>query len=93
VILFSSLAGAVCRAIDIVFLTRGKTAVSLAVLGSTFIGVYNLTISALPAALLSGGLVTGPVIALVILKLQHLLEGRSKIATVAPSRTSNAELG
>ncbi|MGY4622996.1 hypothetical protein [Bradyrhizobium sp. USDA 4486] len=93
VILFSSLAGAICRVIDIVFLTRGKTAVSLAVLGSTFIGVYNLTISALPAALLSGGLVTGPVIALVILKLQHLLEERSKIATVASSRTSSAELG
>lgn len=93
VILFSAIAGAVCRAIDIIFLSRGKTAVSLAVLGSTFIGVYNLTISALPTALLSGGLVIGPVIAVAILKLQHVLDGRSKIATVASSHTANAELG
>ncbi|MGY3563733.1 signal transduction histidine kinase [Bradyrhizobium sp. USDA 4463] len=92
VILFSTLAGATCRAIDTVFLARGKTVVSLAVLGSAFIGAYNLTISALPAAFLSGGLVTAPLIAVAILKLQHLLEGRSQVASVAP-QPARGELG
>lgn len=92
VIVFSVLAGTICRAIDILFLVRGKTVLSLAVLASTFIGVYHLMISALPAALLSGGLVSGPAIAVMILKVQHFLDGRSKIAAVASGQTSNAEL-
>ncbi|MDF0583804.1 hypothetical protein [Bradyrhizobium yuanmingense] len=93
VILLSILAGAVCRTIDIVFLARGKTAISLAVLGSAFIGVYNLTISALPAAFFSGGLVTAPLIAVLILKLQKFLEVRWRIVSVVPRRTSKGELG
>ena len=93
VILFSILAGAICRIIDIVFLAQGKTVISLAVLGSAFIGAYNLTISALPAAFLSGGLVTAPLIAILILKLQNLAEGRWKIVSAVPRRTSKGELG
>lgn len=92
VIAFSVLAGAICRSIDLLFLIRGKTVLSLAVLASTFIGVYHMMISALPAALLSGGLVTGPVIVVVILRLQRLLDGRSKMAAVASGHASSEEL-
>lgn len=73
VILFSVMAGAVCRMVDILLLGRGKTVVSLAVLAATFIGVYNLTISALPAALFSGGLIGAPLIAMLIVAAQRVV--------------------
>jgi hypothetical protein len=63
VIVFSLIAGAVCRSIDAIFLVRGKTVVGVAVLGATFIGVFTLLITALNTALLSGGLLLAPILA------------------------------
>ena len=63
VIVFSLIAGAVCRSVDIVFLARGKTAVGIAVLGATFFGVFTLLTTALNTALLSGGLLLAPILA------------------------------
>jgi hypothetical protein len=62
VIVFSLLAGAICRSIDAIFLVRGKTVVSVAVLGATFIGVLTLLTTALNTALLSGGLLLAPIL-------------------------------
>lgn len=63
VIVFSLIAGAVCRSIDAVFLVHGKTVVGVAVLGATFMGVFTLLVTALNTALLSGGLLMGPILA------------------------------
>jgi hypothetical protein len=63
VIMFSLIAGAVCRSIDAVFLVHGKTVVSIAVMGATFIGVFTLLVIALNTALFSGGLLLAPILA------------------------------
>jgi len=71
VALFSVVAGAVCRAIDLFLLKGGKTPLSVAILASVFIGVYNAMISALPTAFLSGGLLSAPAAALLIVVCQR----------------------
>jgi hypothetical protein len=63
VIVFSVIAGAVCRSIDAIFLVRGKTVLAVAVLGATFIGVFTLLVTALNIALFSGGLLLAPLLA------------------------------
>ena len=72
VIVFSIVAGVICRAIDLALLTRGKTVVAIAVLAAAFMGIYNLMISALPTAMLSGGLVLPPVLAAIISQRREL---------------------
>jgi len=62
VIAFSLIAGAVCRAIDAIFLMHGKTVTAVAVLGATFMGVFTLLTTALNTALLSGGLLLAPIL-------------------------------
>ncbi|WOH61256.1 hypothetical protein [Bradyrhizobium sp. BWC-3-1] len=66
VVIYSIVAGAVCRAIDAVFLKEGKTTVAVAALAAAFIGVYNLMISALPTSMLSGGLGLPLIVALLL---------------------------
>jgi hypothetical protein len=63
VIVFSLMAGAVCRSIDAIFLVHGKTVVGIAVLGAAFIGVFTLLTTALNIALFSGGLLLAPILA------------------------------
>jgi hypothetical protein len=63
VIVFSLIAGAVCRSIDAIFLVQGKTVVGVAVLGAAFFGVFNLLVTALSIAFISGGLLLAPVLA------------------------------
>jgi hypothetical protein len=63
VILYSLIAGAVCRSIDAIFLVRGKTVVAIAGLGATFIGIFALLTTALNIALFSGGLLLAPILA------------------------------
>jgi hypothetical protein len=63
VVVYSIIAGAVCRSIDIVFLVRGKSVVGIAVLGATFWGVLTLITTALNTTLLSGGLLLAPILA------------------------------
>jgi hypothetical protein len=73
VVVFSLMAGAVCRSIDAIFLVHGKTVAGVAVLGATFMGVFTLLATALNTALLSGGLLLAPILAgLVVIAIRHL---------------------
>jgi hypothetical protein len=63
VIVYSIAAGAVCRIIDMTFLSRGKSVVAIAVLTATFWGVVTLLTTALSIALFSGGLLLAPALA------------------------------
>ena len=63
VFVYSIIAAAICRSVDIVFLARGKSVVGIAVLGATFWGVLTLITTALNTALLSGGLLLAPIVA------------------------------
>jgi oligosaccharide repeat unit polymerase len=76
VIAFSLVVGMICRAIDIILLVRGKTVTAVATLAAAFIGIYNLMISALPTSMLSGGLILPPLIVIVILESQRLVNRR-----------------
>jgi hypothetical protein len=63
VIAYSLVAGAICRAIDLAFLSQGKSVTCVAVLTATSIGVLTLLTTALNIALLSGGLLLAPLLA------------------------------
>jgi len=63
VIVYSIIAGAVCRALDLVFIARGKSVIGIAVLGATLVGVLTLLTTALNIALLTGGLLLAPLLA------------------------------
>lgn len=63
VLVFSIVAGAVCRGVDLAFLAQGKSVVAIAVLSATFIGIFTLLTTALNTALLSGGLLLAPLLA------------------------------
>jgi hypothetical protein len=63
VIVFSLIAGAVCRSIDAIFVVHGKTVVGIAVLGAAFFGIFTLLVTALSIAFVSGGLLLAPVLA------------------------------
>ena len=63
VILYSIIAGAICRTLDIAFLARGKSVVGVAVLGATLVGVLTLLTTALNIALITGGLLLAPILA------------------------------
>jgi hypothetical protein len=76
VIVFSTVAGAVCRSIDAIFLVRGKTVVAVAVLAATFIGVFTLLTTALNIAFLSGGLLLAPILAGLLVTATHYLGKR-----------------
>jgi hypothetical protein len=68
VLLFSILAGVLCRAIDAFFLVEGKTIVSVSVLAATSFGIFTLLISALNTAAITGGLLLAPVTAGLVVK-------------------------
>ena len=63
VIVYSVIAGAICRSVDVAFLARGKSVVGIAVLGATLVGVLTLLTTALNIALITGGLLLAPLIA------------------------------
>lgn len=63
VIVYSMMAGAICRTLDIVFIARGKSVVGVAVLGATLVGVLTLLTTALNIALITGGLLLAPLLA------------------------------
>jgi hypothetical protein len=86
VIVFSLIAGAVCRLIDAIFLVRGKTVVGVAVLGATFMGVFTLLVTALNTALLSGGLLLAPILAaLLVAAIRYFQLNPKPIGHAAPS--------
>jgi hypothetical protein len=72
----SILAGAVCRLIDVAFVTRGKSAMTIALLACSFVGIVHLMIGSIQSAMLSGGLASVPLMLLFILKLSNLSRGR-----------------
>jgi hypothetical protein len=82
VFVFSVIAGAVCRSIDAIFLVHGKTAVGVAVLGATFLGVYTLLNTALNIALFSGGLLLAPILAGLLVMAIRRLERRRPTSPV-----------
>jgi hypothetical protein len=63
VIVYSVIAGAICRSLDVAFLARGKSVVGIAVLGATLVGVLTLLTTALNIALVTGGLLLAPLLA------------------------------
>lgn len=82
VIVFSLVAGAVCRSIDAIFLVRGKTVVAVAVLGATFMGVFTLLVTALNTALLSGGLLLAPILAGLLMAAIRYFGRRNPTSTI-----------
>jgi hypothetical protein len=66
--------GAICRSIDLILLSRGKTTMSIAVLSAVLIGVLRLMIGSVSIALISGGLLIVPVVALSLSALATLFE-------------------
>jgi hypothetical protein len=74
VIFFSLFAGAICRSIDAAFLVDGKTVLAISVMAAAFIGVFTLLSTALNTALISGGLLVGPVFAVLLMKSIRLFD-------------------
>jgi hypothetical protein len=66
VVVLSITLGVICRSIDILFLAPGKSAVGIAVLAATFVGVLMLMTKALNTALFSGGLLLAPILAAIV---------------------------
>jgi hypothetical protein len=73
VIVFSIIAGAVCRLIDAIYLVNGKTVLGIAIMAAVFAGVFTLLMSALNTAFLSGGLLLAPIVASVLVKAIRVL--------------------
>ncbi len=73
VVVYSIIAGAICRSIDFVFLARGKSVVGIAVLSATFWGILTLTTTALNVALFSGGLLLAPILAAILVAADRCL--------------------
>jgi hypothetical protein len=82
VIVFSLIAGAVCRSIDAIFLVHGKTVVAVAVLGATFIGVFTLLVTALNIALFSGGLLLAPILVGLLASASGYFRQRNPISPI-----------
>jgi len=74
VIVFSILAGAICRLIDAIYLENGKTVLGIAIMAPAFSGVFALLVSALNTALLSGGLLLAPLLAGALVRAIRFLE-------------------
>ena len=78
VLVYSVVAGMVCRAIDINFLAKGKSVAGIAVLGATFWGVLTLITTALTTALFSGGLLLAPIVAAMLLAATRFVSRAAK---------------
>jgi hypothetical protein len=72
----SVLVGIVCRAIDLRVFSQGKSAMTVAVLASTFGGVLSLMITSAQTAMFSGGLLSVPLLALGVSGLAALVGDR-----------------
>ncbi|KIU52576.1 MULTISPECIES: hypothetical protein [Bradyrhizobium] len=76
VIVFSFIAGIVCRSLDLTFLALGKSPLTIAMLSAAVFGILTLLTTALGTALLSGGLLLAPMLALAVLAADHLIFDR-----------------
>jgi hypothetical protein len=88
VIMFSMVAGAVCRTVDATFLAHGKTIAGIAVLGAVFFGIFTLLVTALNTALISGGLLLAPILAGLVVTASRYL-GQKRPTTMARHTTEN----
>lgn len=79
VFVFSALAGAACRLIDLIYLVNGKTATGIAIMVAAFGGVLTLLVSALNTAFLSGGLLLAPLIAGALIGIIKLLNRNARL--------------
>ncbi|MEH2526346.1 MULTISPECIES: hypothetical protein [unclassified Bradyrhizobium] len=73
VIIFSMLAGAICRSIDAIYLVHGKTVLGIAIMAAAFVGIFALLVSALSTAIFSSGLLLAPLLAGALVKVIRLL--------------------
>ncbi len=85
VILYSVIAGAVCRSLDAFFLAHGKSVLGIAVLGATFVGVFTAITTALNIAFLSGGLLLAPVLAGMLVTMSRYFDRRHAISPASAS--------
>jgi hypothetical protein len=74
VLIFSMIAGAACRAIDTIYLVKGKTVLGIAIMAAAFAGIFSLLVSALNTAFLSGGLLLAPMVAGALIAAIRLLK-------------------
>jgi hypothetical protein len=88
VFVYSIIAGAICRSIDVVFLARGKSVVGIAVLGATFWGVLTLITTALNIALFTGGLLLAPALAAMLVATARYMT-KSADALGRPAQRGN----
>jgi len=86
VVVYSIIAGAVCRSIDMLFLSRGKSVVGIAVLAATFWGVLTLITTALNIALFSGGLLLAPLLAATMVAAVRHLARPGALGKPAPGK-------
>ena len=90
VIVLSAIAGIVSRAIDLIFLSRGKSIVAVVVLAASFVGVVTLLTTALGTALLSGGLLLAPILVFTLkIASLYVSKGLAMARTIAGPRTSS----
>jgi hypothetical protein len=83
VIVFSVIAGAVCRSIDAIFLAHGKTVVAVAVLGAAFFGVFTLLVTGMTIAFVSGGLLLAPMLAgFLLIATRYFHRRRARLSTL-----------
>lgn len=73
---YALVVGALCRWIDLTFLKEGKTALAIAILAASFLGIYNLMISALPTSLVTGGMGLPILVAVIRAASLHLTPRR-----------------
>lgn len=73
VIVFSFVAGIVCRSLDFIFLARGKSPLTIAMLSSAVLGIFTLLTTALGTALLSGGLLLAPILVFAVLATDRFI--------------------
>jgi hypothetical protein len=84
VIVFSILAGTICRAIDAIFLANGKTVVGIAVISAVFFGIFTLLVTSLNTAALSGGLLLAPLAAGAIMKIIRRIDQHQTLHILRP---------
>lgn len=78
---YAVVVGALCRWIDLTFLREGKTALAIAILAASFLGIYNLMITALPTSIVTGGMGLPILVAVVRAASLHLTRQRGESGT------------
>jgi hypothetical protein len=78
----SALVATICRTVDLIIVSRGKTAKNVAVLSAVLMAALRLMFDSASTALVSGGLLIIPLIALSMSALATLMDGEHTDAMV-----------